>query len=265
MKNGRCRQQTFSFCLLLAGIGIILLAACAGGGNRLTQTSTIDALLAGVYDGEMSCRELLRHGNFGIGTFDHLDGEMVVLDGMVYQVKVDGKVQRPKPDQKTPFAVIAEFQADSQPEIPVGLDFAALKKELDRLFPNQNQFIAFRLDGAFSRMKVRSVPAQEKPYRPLAEVVKEQKIYQLGAVSGTVVGFRSPPFVKGINVPGYHFHFLDEQRRAGGHILDLETGALVCRVDRLNTFTLILPEDDAALAGLDLGRDRSQALEKVEK
>lgn len=249
----------------ILGLSMMLLLSGCAGGNQLTQTSTIDALLAGVYDGEMSCAELLGLGDFGIGTFDRLDGEMVVLDGRVYQVKVDGKVYRPASGLKTPFAVVADFRADCQPEIAAGLDFSALKACLDELFPNPNQFLAFRFDGNFSRMKVRSVPAQEKPYRPLAEVIKKQRIYELGAVHGTIVGFRSPPFVKGINVPGYHFHFLDDRRQAGGHILDLETGSLVCQADRLNVFTLILPENAAALAGVDLGRDRSHALEKVEK
>ena len=49
--------------------------------NVVYQESTVDALLSGVYDGELPLEQLRKHGHFGIGTFDRLDGEMVLLDG----------------------------------------------------------------------------------------------------------------------------------------------------------------------------------------
>ena len=100
-------------------------------GDRITQTSTIDALLAGVYDGEMSCRELLDHGNFGIGTFNRLDGEMIALDGKIYQVKSDGKVYTPETDIMTPFATVCAFQPDTKFSLPDGTDFYVLKLIVD--------------------------------------------------------------------------------------------------------------------------------------
>jgi len=258
----------FSFrkILLLSLLGMVLLSGwgCATG-NRLTQTSTIDALLAGVYDGEMSCGELLGHGDFGIGTFDHLDGEMVVLDGTVYQVKIDGRVYQPSKELKTPFASVCFFTSDQEITIEPGLNYKALKLLLDEILPNRNLFVAVKIEGLFKRMKVRSVPAQSKPYQPLAQVIKDQKIFELEEVAGTIVGFRSPPFVKGINVPGYHFHFLDQKRQAGGHILNLETISGSCQLDILNTLTLVLPTESGSLAGIDLSQDRSHALEKVER
>ncbi|MEA1923487.1 MAG: acetolactate decarboxylase [Pseudomonadota bacterium] len=252
--------------LLLSLLGLALLSGwgCATG-NHLTQTSTIDALLAGVYDGEMSCAELLGHGDFGIGTFDHLDGEMVVLDGTVYQVKIDGRVYQPAKELKTPFASVCFFASDREVTFESGLNYEGLKAMLDEILPNRNLFVAVKIKGLFKRMKVRSVPAQSKPYQPLAQVVKDQKIFELEEVVGTIVGFRSPPFVKGINVPGYHFHFLDQKRQTGGHILELETISGICQLDTLNTFTLVLPSASGSLAGVDLGKDRSYALEKVER
>ncbi|MCK5680582.1 acetolactate decarboxylase [bacterium] len=252
-------------------IALLALVLLTGWGCRsvnrdcLTQTSTIDALLAGVYDGEMSCQKLLGYGDFGIGTFNHLDGEMVVLDGTVYQIKIDGRVYRPAKELKTPFASVCFFESEQEVSVAAGLDYKNLKELVDEILPNQNLFVAVRLDGKFKRMKVRSVPSQSKPYKPLAEVVKKQQVFELEEVSGTVVGFRSPPFVKGINVPGYHFHFLDNERRAGGHILDLETLSGTCQLDVLNTFTLVLPSENVSLAEVDLSKDRSRALEKVER
>ena len=237
-------RKYFGFCkaslLILMGLALLSGWGCATG-NHLTQTSTIDALLAGVYDGEMSCGELLSHGDFGIGTFDHLDGEMVVLDGTIYQVKIDGQVYQPSKNMKTPFAGVCFFASDQEVTLGPGYNYEGLKTLLDENIPNQNLFVAVKIEGFFKRMKVRSVPAQSKPYQPLAQVIKDQKIFELEEVIGTIVGFRSPPFVKGINVPGYHFHFLDQERQAGGHILDLETLSGTCQLDILNTFTLILP------------------------
>ena len=252
--------------LVLSLLGLALLSGwgCATG-NRLTQTSTIDALLAGVYDGEMSCGELLGHGDFGIGTFDHLDGEMVVLDGTIYQVKIDGRVYQPSKNLKTPFAGVCFFASDQEVTLEPGRNYDDLKALLDEILPNQNLFVAVKSEGLFKRMKVRSVPAQSKPYQPLAQVIKDQKIFELEDVAGTIVGFRSPPFVKGINVPGYHVHFLDRKLQAGGHILDFEILSGICQLDTLNLFTLILPTASDSLAKVDLSKDRSPDLEKVER
>jgi acetolactate decarboxylase len=36
-------------------------------------------------------RELLRHGDFGLGTFNRLDGEMLVNDGVCYQLRCSSR------------------------------------------------------------------------------------------------------------------------------------------------------------------------------
>ena len=60
------------------------------------------ALLDGIYDGEMTIGELLGKGNFGIGTFDALDGEMIILDGVCYQLRGDGTATIADLDQERP-------------------------------------------------------------------------------------------------------------------------------------------------------------------
>lgn len=220
-------------------------------GDRVTQTSTIDALLAGVYDGSMTCGELLEYGDFGLGTFVGLDGEMIVLDGTVYQARTDGKIYAPADDTITPFATVCAFDPDLTFSPPAGVDYNGLKSIIDETAPNQNEFIAIKIKGSFSRMKVRSVPVQDKPYPPLAEVVKNQTIFELQDVKGTLVGFRSPAFVKGINVPGYHCHFISDDKKEGGHILDCEIISGTGEVDSCNEFLLILPGDSDRLEDID--------------
>lgn len=249
--------------LLLVFTLIFITGCLPAAKNRISQTSTIDALLAGAYDGQMTCGKLLTYGDFGIGTFDKLDGEMTVLGGKVYQIKTDGKVYCPVASTTTPFATVCNFQPDTQFEIQ-SADFKITESFLDEKFPNQNIFLAVKISGTFKHIKVRSVPAQQKPYQPLAEVVKKQSVFDINDVSGTIVGFRTPPFVKGVNVAGYHFHFLSDDFTQGGHVLDFELTGGECKIDRCDEFLLILPKDDV-LKDIDLSKDKTEELQKVEK
>ncbi len=233
--------------------------------DTVMQVSTIDALVAGLYDGTMSCDRLLQYGDLGIGTFDRLEGEMVVLDGTVYQVKVDGKVYTPDEKITTPFAAVCRFGADDTIELKKGLKFKELEEAIDASLPNKNLFYAVKITGTFSYMKTRSVPAQSKPYPPLAEVTKGQAVFEMNNIAGTIVGFRCPPYVQGINVPGYHLHFISDDRARGGHILGLEIDTGICHVDRSNRFLLVLPTEGEAFQKVDLSKDRSKELYQIEK
>ena len=246
-----------SVCLICIG--------CANVSNTVTQTSTIDALLAGHYDGQMSCGQLLQYGDLGIGTFDKLDGEMVVLDGKVYQVKADGKIYRPDPNIKTPFASVCKFCADETIVIKEDADFEGLEKLIDDAIGNGNVFCAVKIEGEFSYMKTRSVPAQSKPYPELADVAKRQAVFEMEDVHGSIVGFRCPEFVKGVNVPGYHLHFLSEDKTQGGHILACNMKSGTVMIDVCGKFLLILPDGNSSFADLDLTKDRTEELDAVEK
>jgi len=245
-------------------LALVFLAGCMPAGrNQITQTSTIDALLAGVYDGQMTCGELLKYGDFGIGTFDRLDGEMIVYQGRVYQIKSNGKVYLPVAATKTPFAAVCDFKPDTEFSLK-SADYKAVQASIDEKVPNQNLFAAVEIVGKFKHIKVRSVPAQNKPYPPLAQAAEKQSIFEMNDISGVIVGFRTPQFVKGVNVPGCHFHFLSDDGKRGGHILDFEITEGWCKVDMCNKFLLILPENDS-LKNIDLSQDKSAELHKVEQ
>mgnify|MGYP003604000536 CR=1 FL=1 len=250
--------------MMAAGLGL-WAAGCAGpAGNTVFQVSTIDALLAGVYDGDFTVADLRRHGDQGIGTYDNLDGEMVLLDGDFYQIKADGRVYRPDPRGEVPFAAVCAFRPEKTFAIPGGADMGAVEALVDREAPNQNQFCAIRIDGQFKTMKTRSVPAQHRPFPPLKEIAATQPVFDLENIPGTVVGFRCPVYVGGVNVPGYHLHFLSQDRARGGHILAFELVTGTAQVDLLDRFTMKLP-DTADFAEVDLAKDRQQDLKGVEK
>jgi acetolactate decarboxylase len=251
--------------LLLVALLLLFIFGCAGPQKDTAfQTSTINALLAGVYDGDITCRELLRHGDFGIGTFDRLDGEMALVNGNIYQIKADGKVYRPDLALKTPFATVCEFTPDHTLTVCPDTDYNGLKRLIDSQFPNQNLFYGLKIKGKFRSMKTRSVPGQEKPYPPLPEVTKNQPEFSMRDISGTIVGFRCPPYVKGINVPGYHLHFISRDKEKGGHVLEFEVESAECEIDVINRYTLVLPQKKSEFSRTDLGRDRSKELKEVE-
>ena len=113
--------------------------------------------------------------------------------------------------------------------------------------------------------KGRSVPAQKKPYPPLTEVTKDQPVFHLKDIAGTIVGFRSPAYVKGIGVPGYHLHFISDSFSSGGHILDFSLKQGTLGIDICNRFLMVLPEGENDFSRIDLSIDRSKDLDKAER
>ena len=223
----------------------------------LFQYSTLGALLEGVYDGEMTYAEINQHGDFGLGTFNALDGEMIAIDQQVYQIKADGIAYRVSDELKTPFAVVTFFEPDDTLLIDETIDCEALKDYVDSKLPTENIPYAIKVDGIFSYMKTRSVPRQEKPYPELLDVLEEQPIYEFQEIEGVMVGFRLPSYMEGANAPGYHFHFITEGRDAGGHVLECQSQDVVVEIDYTDEWYTVLPEDDA-FYDVDMSGDENE-------
>jgi acetolactate decarboxylase len=229
----------------------------------LFQASTIGALLDGAYDGDLSFAELAEHGDLGLGTLNGLDGEMIALDGGFYRADVEGRVHPVPPEERTPFAVVTRFEPTVDAEIDGPLDHAQLLARLDELVPTGASSCAIRLDGAFELIRARSVPRQFPPYRPLTEVVAEQNEFELADVAGTMLGFRFPGYVEGIEVAGYHLHFIDEARERGGHVLDSRPSRLRARLDPSDDLHVELPPQ-VSLADPGLSAETHAALVRAE-
>lgn len=232
--------------------------------HEVFQNSTINALLEGVYDGSMTYGELRRHGDFGLGTFNALDGEMVAFDGEFYQIKSDGMAYPVADEERTPFATVLFFETKLTKTLTGPIGFEALQALAEGLMEGPNLFYAVRVDGHFRMVKTRSMPRQERPYRHLDEVAKEQPVFHLEDVRGTLAGFRFPDFTRGLNVPGFHLHFLTEDRRRGGHVLDMELASGALAIDATAGFHLELPTDPAFLHA-NLDHDRGDALDRAER
>lgn len=228
------------------------------------QTSTIGALLEGMYEGDVTVGELKEHGDLGLGTFNGLDGEMVVLDGIAYQVKADGVAYKVNDSIKTPFAAVTTFESDVDGTLDKEMNNTELKAYMETLMPSRNLMYAIKIEGNFSYMKTRSVPAQEKPYPRLADITKSQPTFEFENVSGTIVGFWLPDYVEKVNVPGYHLHFLTTDGSAGGHILEYTIRSGTVSIDISDDFFMQLPATEEFLSG-NFSEERTQELVQVEK
>ena len=229
----------------------------------LFQASTIGALLQGAYDGDVTFAELAQHGDLGLGTLNALDGEMIAVNGRFHRADVDGAVHDVSPSTKTPFAVMVFFTPTAEVDIDGSLGHDELLARLDERVPAGAASWAVRIDGSFETVRARSVPRQEPPYRPLTEVVAEQHVFEMEDVAGTMLGFRFPDYSEGIEVSGYHLHFVSEDRARGGHVLDCRTRSVHAELDPSSDLHVELPTG-VDLSAPELQGSTHEALKRVE-
>jgi acetolactate decarboxylase len=226
--------------------------------GSIFQTSTLDALLGGAYDGDVTFADLAARGDLGLGTLDGLDGEMIAVDGSFYRAGTDGSVRPIAPDERTPFAVVTPFAPDVAADVEGPLDHAGLLERIESLVADRALCYAVRFDGRFERVHARSVPRQRRPYPRFSQVAARQVEFDLDGLAGTLVGFRFPDYAQGLNVPGYHLHVISEDRSRGGHVLDCRVLEGRIRVDHSSRLHMELPagvewtEPDTSAAKHDL-------------
>ena len=228
--------------------------------STLYQISTSSALVEGVYSGSVCSSVLLEHGDFGLGTFEDLDGEMVILDGQIYQVA--DRVRHRMDDFLVPFAAITPFRAAAS----FAIDNVATLKDIefacDRQRISDNLFYALRLDGIFETIHARAVHTVPQNTR-LLDAAKTQSEFHFENIEGTLVGFWSPLYASSFSVPGYHFHFISNDRTKGGHVLDCRASKLEARIQVLSEYDVRLPESGPFLT-TNLGKDPASDLAKTE-
>ncbi len=206
--------------------------------SALVQISIFDSLAAGKYDGSYKLEDLLNDGGFGLGTFDKLDGEMIILNNSIYQFKTDGKIYNANLFSVTPFALIVKFKSDYSFDI-YNADEKELKDFVNNIMTSKDLFYAIKVYGKFSYIKTRTVESQTKPYKPLSEVLKNQIEFEKVNLDGTIVGFYCPQFSEKINIPGYHFHFINDDLDFGGHVLDFKIDYGKIEIQKINQLKII--------------------------
>jgi acetolactate decarboxylase len=206
--------------------------------HELFQVSTIEALLHGAYDGDVTVAELTGRGDLGLGTFNALDGELVLADGILYRAAQDGSVHPAEPERRSPFALVTTFQPGVEIYLGVAQDVDAL---LSQVAPQSPSCTAVRIEGRFEHVRLRSVAPQRKPYPPLADVLADQSMFDENDIEGVIVGFCFPAHAGRLNLPGRHLHFLSSDRTRGGHVLSCRPAECVVRVDHEAEIEVELP------------------------
>ena len=214
--------------------------------HSMFQVSTSGALIEGLYQGAMTVGDLRRHGDTGLGTFEELDGEMILAGGHCYQARSDGTVTEVSDDTLTPFATVVAFAADETQTLRDITSLDDLTSRLEPLRSSNNDFFAWRITGHFDELRMRAA-CRHASGTPLAEAVTDQAIFDFHDITATIVGFWSPSFSQAIAIPGYHLHAVSQDRTSAGHVFDLRAEAVVAEVHRVSDLHVALPETEAFL------------------
>lgn len=209
-------------------------------GRALFVSAPVKSLVEGIYRENRTVASLAGHGDFGLGTFNDLDGELVMLEGRVYQLRADGQAYAVPAGTATPYACVNFFSADTVETFEEELDLPGLQHRLQQMIPSPNLIYAVRIDGRFSHVRTRSVPRQDS-YRPLVEVAREQPEFDFRECHGTMAGYITPSFMADLTVPGLHLHFLTEDRQRGGHLLACTTSRMTVSLQHLPRLEVELP------------------------
>jgi len=246
----RNSRKSFAVLLsLIAGWNIAAFAqigrapSASSGAGTLFQVSTLDALLQGLYNGSTTVGQLKQRGDFGLGTYEGLDGEMIAVNGHYYHMRSNGVLSESADDEVAPFAAVTKFQPETQVTVN-NASMVDLSTLLDTLLPSKNYFYAIRIHGTFSLMMTRAIPIQFLPYPPLSQLTPIQSVFSYANVTGTAVDIRSPAFVAGINQVAHHYHFVSDDLKGGGHALSFTTGQVVVSIQTLRRYELVLPGDE---------------------
>ena len=240
----------------------LLSSALALDRHSLFQVSTSNALIQGIFGGTTTVADLKRHGDFGVGTFAGLDGEMIMLEGECFRAGPGGQLSVVADDEETPFALIARFHTDIDSNLTGPIDFAGMTEWLDGLRPSENVFVGIRGDGEFDLLSMRAI-CRARPSEGLLEATKHQSEFTREGISGTLVGFWSPEYSRAVSVPGYHLHFVSDDRSLGGHVFGLSAPDLRFSLHTESELHLAMPETEEFLTA-DLAGDHGDELDEAE-
>lgn len=242
--------------MIAAWVFAIFVCAASGPGypqesepkGTMYQVSTVTGLDRGLFYPVTTVGELKQHGNIGLGAFEGMDGELLILDGQAYNAMYDGKVV-PVPDNSPiVYGAVAFVSADRTASLQNIASYEQLQQSLEKLLPNRNLFYVFKIQATFNYLKVRSTAKQEKPYPGLWVVVKNQSTFEFKNIKGTLLGFRCPGYIQGIFPPGFHLHFISEDRQKGGHVLEANLAEMTAQIGYLTQMHLLLPDNEATRA-----------------
>lgn len=233
------------------------------------QVSTLQALAKGDFYGNATIEELLANGNIGLGTFEAVDGEMIVLDGICYRAKADGTVEIADASDATPFASVTYLNKELTFDLKKIADMSELLAKLDEVGKahGENNIYACRIDGYFNEIYARSEKKQHsEPYKTFAKVLEtDQREFEFKNVSGSLVCVYFPQYMDGLNVAGWHVHFISDDRTMGGHVFYCSLQEGKAYMSRTEGFSFLVPKTKffQKLTLTDVSKEEIESVEKA--
>ena len=207
-----------------------------------TQYYSLHTILGNQFVGNVDFKEVMSKGDFGIGTFNNANGEMVAIDGKVYRTLPDSTTEEITDlSEKTPYSIVTFFEAESESELPSGINMEQFFQKMDELRPTKDDMYAVFIEGEFDWVRVRSPEPCFPPYKDLKTMIAEQQQTTLENISGNVLGFYTPEYLNTMGVQGYHVHFIDSARAHGGHTQDFILKSGVAKWKKLTQLNIIGP------------------------
>lgn len=215
--------------------------------NKIYQVATLQSLILGYFKSVITVEELLKHGDIGLGTFENVNGEMIVVDGCCYQAQNDGNLFKVDNKMGVPFASVEFLNGDRE----FNIDFANGIDELKTILNNRieeefglNSMHLARIDSYFEFISARSESQFVSQHIELKKALsKTQKDFKFNNINGTIVALYYPDYMDGINAPGWHFHFVSDDRKYGGHVFDLSLSNAKVNIDKISNIEIKLPTD----------------------
>ena len=216
---------------------------------KMYQVSTLQALALGYSRSVVKVAELMQHGDIGLGTFEDVNGEMIVVDGHCYQADDTGTICEPAGTTGVPFSAVTFFSEDRRCELAEIDSIDKLKQFLDLRIEEEfglNSMHIVRIDGSFKKVSARSGAGYHGHHVTLKESLsKTQKNFCFEEVCGTLVCVYFPDYMDGINAAGWHLHFISEDRKLGGHVFDVSLHHGTACFDKITEIEIKLPYEPA--------------------
>lgn len=199
-----------------------------------------------VFEGDITAEELKTKGDMALGSYNHLDGELIMLDGILYQARENGEVLVPNDSIKVAYANATFFNKDGGFTLDNIKNYDSLRAKINSKLPSKNFFYAFKIKGDFKKITCGGLHKQEPPFeKGLDILIPRRPIFERENFSGTMVGFYCPEFIGNINVAGYHFHFVSDDKTFAGHVMEFEAENLTLEFDKMKEYQFVLPDTEA--------------------
>lgn len=210
----------------------------------LFQVSFTDAIMSGLQNGTADAADLVREGKYGLGTPVMPGGELIIVDGEVYVCNPCGKTTKVRGDTSVNFAVVADESESFSFELENTEGYENVRKKIERMITesagNLNHFCLAIMRGRFARVNIRT----NEFHISDGKYVFPQEYSDHEELHATAVGFYCPEYTAGLNMPGWHFHIISDDRRTGGHVMDMSPGKVAVSITVLTEWKLRLPNNE---------------------